>query len=34
VLKVDNQQNVEWYERTYNNQAKCISSQSFRFSII
>lgn len=33
VLKVDKQQNVQWYERTYNNQAKCISTQSFNFSI-
>lgn len=33
VLKVDKQQNVTWFERTYNNQAKCISTQSFDFSI-
>jgi uncharacterized protein with NRDE domain len=34
VLKVDKQQHVQWYERTYNNQAKCLSTQSFNFSII
>lgn len=33
VLKVDKQQNVEWYERTYDNQTKCTSSQKFNFKI-
>ncbi|WP_339723305.1 NRDE family protein [uncultured Paraglaciecola sp.] len=33
VLKVDKQQNVDWYERTYDNTATCTSSQSFHFSI-
>ena len=33
VLKIDKQQNVQWYERTYNNTATCTSSQSFNFSI-
>jgi len=33
VLKVDKQQNVQWYERTYDNTARCTSSQFFHFSI-
>ena len=33
VLKVDNQQNVTWFERTYDNTATCTSSKSFHFSI-
>ncbi|GAC20177.1 NRDE family protein [Paraglaciecola arctica] len=33
VLKVDKQQNVQWFERTYDNTASCTSSQSFNFSI-
>ena len=33
VLKVDKQQSVQWYERTYDNTARCTSSQSFHFSI-
>lgn len=33
VLKVDKQQNVAWYEKTYDNTATCTSSQSFHFSI-
>jgi uncharacterized protein with NRDE domain len=33
VLKVDKQQNVQWYERTYDNTARCTSSQSFNFII-
>lgn len=33
VLKVDKQQNVTWFERTYDNTATCTSSQSFHFSI-
>lgn len=33
VLKVDKNQQVQWHERTYNNQAVCTSSQSFHFDI-
>jgi uncharacterized protein with NRDE domain len=33
VLKVDKQQNVAWYERTYDNTATCTSSQNFHFCI-
>lgn len=33
VLAVDKQKNVTWYERTYDNNATCTSSQSFHFSI-
>jgi uncharacterized protein with NRDE domain len=33
VLKVDKQQNVQWFERTYDNTATCTSSQSFYFSL-
>lgn len=33
VLKIDNQQNVQWHERTYDNSAICTSSQSFHFNI-
>lgn len=33
VLKIDKQQNVQWFERTYDNTATCTSSQSFNFSI-
>jgi uncharacterized protein with NRDE domain len=33
VLKIDKQQNVQWFERTYNNKARCTSSQSYHFNI-
>ena len=33
VLKVDKNRNIQWHERTYNNQAKCTSSQRFHFKI-
>jgi uncharacterized protein with NRDE domain len=33
VLKIDKQQNAQWYERTYDNKATCTSSQSFHFAI-
>ncbi|MDU0355366.1 NRDE family protein [Paraglaciecola aquimarina] len=33
ILTVDNNQKVNWYERTYNNKAQCVSEQSFHFNI-
>ena len=33
VLKIDKQQNVQWFERTYDNKATCTSSQNFHFNI-
>lgn len=33
VLTIDKNQKVSWYERTYNNQAECVSEQSFHFNI-
>lgn len=34
VLTIDKNQQVNWQERTYNNQANCTSEQKFQFSII
>ncbi|WP_158969561.1 NRDE family protein [Paraglaciecola sp. L3A3] len=33
VLTVDKNQQVNWYERTYNNKANCLSEKSFHFNI-
>lgn len=33
VITVNNDQQLQWHERTYNNQAVCTSSQSFHFDI-